>query len=152
MEIKINKEIRNYTESLFFGLSIRQTIFSLIAVVIAVLLFFLLKDFMSFEVLSWIVIIAAFPFALLGFVTYNGMTAEQFFVAWLKQLLLPKKLVFHSENVYEKLFEMNVERPKEKRSFLKKLINKIKQTSDNGCQKLNFAEKEKINDKNINNL
>ena len=31
MEVKINKEIRNYTESMFFGLSLRQFIFSLLA-------------------------------------------------------------------------------------------------------------------------
>ncbi len=29
MEVKINKEIRNYTESMFFGLSLRQFIFFL---------------------------------------------------------------------------------------------------------------------------
>ena len=28
MEVKINREIRNYTESMFFGLSLRQFIFS----------------------------------------------------------------------------------------------------------------------------
>ena len=27
MEVKINREIRNYTESMFFGLSLRQFIF-----------------------------------------------------------------------------------------------------------------------------
>ncbi len=27
MEVKINKEIRNYTESMFFGLSMRQFLF-----------------------------------------------------------------------------------------------------------------------------
>lgn len=36
MEVKINKEIRNYTESMFFGLSMRQFIFSVLAVVVAV--------------------------------------------------------------------------------------------------------------------
>ena len=29
MEVKINREIRQYTESMFFGLSLRQFIFSL---------------------------------------------------------------------------------------------------------------------------
>ena len=28
MEVKINREIRNYTEAVFFGLSLRQIIFS----------------------------------------------------------------------------------------------------------------------------
>ena len=31
MEVKINREIRNYTESMFFGLSLRQFIFSVLA-------------------------------------------------------------------------------------------------------------------------
>ena len=43
MEVKINREIRNYTEAMFFGLSLRQFIFSLCAVVVAVGLYFLLK-------------------------------------------------------------------------------------------------------------
>ena len=32
MEIKINKEIRDFNESIFFGLSMRQFIFSSLAV------------------------------------------------------------------------------------------------------------------------
>ena len=40
--MKINPEIRDYTESVFFGLSIRQFIFSVFAVLVAVGLYFLL--------------------------------------------------------------------------------------------------------------
>ena len=40
MEVKINREIRNYTESLFFGLSLRQSIFSFLAIAVAVVLGF----------------------------------------------------------------------------------------------------------------
>ena len=36
MEVKINREIRNYTEAMFFGLSMRQFIFSACACVVAV--------------------------------------------------------------------------------------------------------------------
>ena len=36
MEVKINREIRNYTESMFFGLSMRQFIFSVLACSVAV--------------------------------------------------------------------------------------------------------------------
>lgn len=35
MEVKINREMRDYTESMFFGLSMRQTIFSALAVAVA---------------------------------------------------------------------------------------------------------------------
>ena len=40
MEVKINREIRNYTESMFFGLSMRQFIFSVLACGVAVGLYF----------------------------------------------------------------------------------------------------------------
>ena len=36
MEVKINKEIQSYSESLFFGLSLRQCGFSLAAMLVAV--------------------------------------------------------------------------------------------------------------------
>ena len=44
MEIKINKEIRGYTESMFFGLNARQFIFALLAVGVAIGVYFGLKD------------------------------------------------------------------------------------------------------------
>ena len=82
MEVKINKEIRNYTESMFFGLSLRQFIFSALACGVAVGLFFLLRPHFGTETLSWVCILGASPFAMMGFVKYNGMTAEQFVWAW----------------------------------------------------------------------
>ena len=45
LEVKINREIREYTESIFFGLSMRQFIFSALACIIAVLLYFVLKPY-----------------------------------------------------------------------------------------------------------
>lgn len=101
MEIKINREIRNYTESMFFGLSLRQFIFSLLAVVVAVGLYFLLKPYVGMETVSWMCILGAAPFAALGFVSYHGMTAEQFIWAWLRsELLEPRQLRFESSNIY----------------------------------------------------
>ena len=106
MEIKINKEIRNYKESMFFGLSLRQFIFSMLACVVAVILFFVLRPYLGIETLSWVCILGAAPFAVLGFITYNGMTAEQFVVAWVKsEILMPKQLVFRANNIYYEMFK-----------------------------------------------
>ena len=75
MEVKINREIRNYTESMFFGLSLRQFIFSVLACGVAVGLYFLLRPY-----------------------------------AWIKsEFLMPKKLVFHSTNVYYELMKPSIE-------------------------------------------
>ena len=52
MEVKINREIRNYNETMFFGLSMRQFYFSIAAVGVAVLLYFLLKDSFGMETVS----------------------------------------------------------------------------------------------------
>ena len=99
MEVKINREIRNYTEAMFFGLSMRQFIFSACACVVAVGLYFLLKPYVGTETVSWMCILGAAPFAALGFIKYNGMTAEKIAKAWIRsEILMPRKLVFKGEN------------------------------------------------------
>lgn len=101
MEVKINREIRNYTESIFFGLSLRQFVFSLLAVGVAVGLYFLLRTHLGTETVSWVCILGAAPFAALGFVSYHGMTAEQFLWAWIRsELLEPKEIRFEPVNLY----------------------------------------------------
>ena len=101
MEVKINKEIREYTESIFFGLSMRQFFFSICACMVALILYFLLKPYFGIETLSWVCILGAVPFAVLGFIKYNGMTAEKFITAWIKsEILTPKKLTFKPTNLY----------------------------------------------------
>ena len=101
MEVKINREIRDYTESMFFGLSMRQFFFSVIACVVAVGVYFLLRNKVGVETVSWMCVLGATPFAALGFVNYHGMNAEQFVWTWIKsEILLPKRLLFQPENIY----------------------------------------------------
>lgn len=101
MEVKINREIRDYTEAMYFGLSMRQFFFSLAAVGVAVFLYFVLKPYVGVETVSWMCILGAAPFAAMGFVSYHGMTAEQFLWAWFRsEFLEPKRLYYESENTY----------------------------------------------------
>jgi hypothetical protein len=42
----------------------------------------------------------------MGFVSYHGMTAEQFVIAWIRsQILMPKRLLFGNTNIYWKLLK-----------------------------------------------
>lgn len=108
MEVKINKEIRQYTESIFFGLSLRQCIFSLLACGTAVAIYFIFKPIMNTSAVSWLCMAGAVPFVLLGFVKYNGMTAEKFFMAWVKsEVLTPKRLTFKPDNYYLNVYKQN---------------------------------------------
>ena len=110
MEVKINREIRNYTESMFFGLTLRQFIFSVLACGVAVGVYFLLKPYVGTETVSWMCILGAAPFAALGFIKYNGMTAEKFVWAWIKsEFLMPKQLVFHPTNTYLEVMKPSME-------------------------------------------
>lgn len=115
MDIQINKEFRDYSEKIYFGLNMRQLIFSALAVGMAVGSYFLLKPYLSLETLSWLCIILAAPFAALGFVTYNGMTAEQFVWAFIKsEFLTPKRLVFKAEDsLYKQSKELIKQKEKE---------------------------------------
>lgn len=121
MEVKINREIREYTESIFFGLSMRQFIFSICACLVAVILYFLFRPYFGIETLNWLCILGATPCAILGFVKYNGMTAEQFIIAWIKsEILMPKRLVCKPTNSYEKILQniKNEENVKKKSPFI----------------------------------
>ena len=111
MEVKINREIRNYSESMFFGLSMRQFVFSILAVGVAVLLYFVLRPYVGTETVSWMCILGAAPFAALGFINYHGMTAEQFLWAWLRsELIEPKFLSAEAvHNIYYDALKSTVE-------------------------------------------
>ena len=111
MEVKINREIRNYTESMFFGLSMRQFIFSVLACSVAVGLYFILRPYFGVETLSWMCILGAAPFAMLGFITYHGMTAEQFIWAWLRsEVLEPRELRFEASTLYYDLLKSSMDK------------------------------------------
>ena len=101
MEVKINREIRNYTESMFFGLSMRQFVFAVVGVGAAVGMYFVLRPFFGTETLSWMCMLCAAPFMAMGFITYNGMTAEQFAWLWIRSKFIePKKVKFECDTLY----------------------------------------------------
>ena len=106
MEVRINKEVRNYQESLFFGLSLRQLLFALLAVAVAVGVYFGLRPVLGNGEIGWVCVLAAFPSALGGFFQYNGMTLERFLLEYIRsEFLFPRRLVFKSDNIYAKALE-----------------------------------------------
>ncbi len=87
-------------------MSLRQFLFALLAVLVAVGVYFALHTVVGNSEIGWVCVLAAFPFALGGFFTYNGMTFERFLLAVIRsELLYPRKLVFKSENLYAKAME-----------------------------------------------
>ena len=118
MEVKINKEISNYQESMFFGLSMRQFVFSVLAVAVAVVLYFVLIPYLGTETVSWVCVLGAAPFAAMGFFKYHGMTAEQFVINWVRtELIEPKYFKYQSSSIYRQMMKNAAKnKRKEKRS------------------------------------
>lgn len=77
---------------------------------VAVGFYFLLRPYVGMETVSWMCVLGAAPFATLGFIKYHGMNAEQLLWAWIKsEFLIPKRLVFHSENIYYETLKQTVQ-------------------------------------------
>ena len=99
MEIRINKEIKDYHESLFMGLSMRQFICSVGALGAAVGIYFGLKNVLDKETVSWLCIVCAAPLAAAGFFRYNGMNFEQFVIAFIySEFICSGVRTYKSEN------------------------------------------------------
>ena len=116
MEIRINREVRNYHETIFFGLSARQFACSLGAVAVAVGAYFLLKDLIGKETASWVCMLCAAPLAAAGFFRYNGLSFERLLWAMFKtQILCAGRRVYRSENLYDRLLHTQPRKVRRKR-------------------------------------
>ena len=55
-------------------------------------------------------VLGAAPFAAMGFITYHGMTAEQFLWAWFRsEVLEPKEIRFEPVNTYYEVMKQGIE-------------------------------------------
>lgn len=105
-EIKINKEIRDYTESIMLGLSLRQTVFSIFGCGVACIIYFLFSDRLGQEITSWLCVLGVIPFALFGFIKFQGMYMEEIITTALYSLLLSKTdLIDKPFNLYEIIYQ-----------------------------------------------
>ena len=104
METYVVKEIREYEESILMGLNKRQLLCSILAILSAVGMYFGLRRYVGAEIIGWLCILVAIPFALAGFVRFQGMTAERFLVQFFRsEFLMPKHLVCYPYNLYAEI-------------------------------------------------
>lgn len=125
-EIKINKEIRDYTESIFFGLSLRQSIFSIIACVIACGLYFLCKERLGTEMTSWLCMLGAAPFAAFGFIRFQGMYTEDIVKMAISSFILSTRNLINTPfNLYYKTLELTIKQSRKESIVHDKKLRKI---------------------------
>ena len=78
--------------------------FALLAIGVAVGAYFGLRPLIGTAEVGWVCMLTAFPFAMCGFFTYNGMPAERFLLAVIRsEILCPRTLSYHPQNLYAEL-------------------------------------------------
>ena len=99
MQIKSNQDVREYKEVVYFGMTLRQLIFSGLAGAAALGVYLLCGRRMSMEAVSWLCVAAAVPFAAFGFVRWHGMAFEQLIGVFIRsRLVLNRPLFFRPDN------------------------------------------------------
>ena len=107
-----------------------------------------LKPHFGVETLSWVCILGAAPFAALGFIKYNGMTAEKALIAFIKsEFLIPKHLTFKAQNIYAEAFEDVIDRNLKKGMIRPQ--NKFKERKNKKKKKNKSKNVEKEKDTNV---
>lgn len=95
--VRVPDEIRKYKEKLAFGLTLRQIISITITAAVCVPLWFYGRNFMSTDMISWIILFISLPLLSIGFFKFKGMPMEKFAVALLlHEFIYPQKRLFRS--------------------------------------------------------
>lgn len=122
MECTVNREIRDYREGVVMGLNMRQTIWGGIALVVAGAANFGLRLFIGKETASVLcILLAALP-AAIGFMSYQGLTFEQFARAWMRTSFRHAGwYVYRAVSLFDTLHRAATEEQKHQRKRLLKL-------------------------------
>lgn len=125
MEIKINKDIQEYKESIAFGLDMRQFFCSILAIVAGGGVYLLLNKVNGF-LATIVAMVVVVPFGFLGFFKYNHLNAETLIFTVLKsRFLYSQKRVFCTVEMQQQIEKEQLQKkkknvPKKKKSSKKK--------------------------------
>ena len=126
MEIKVNKEVRDYTESIFLGMSFIQFLFSIIACVVAVIIYLSCVDVLGMETTSWLCMLGAAPFAAVGVVRFQGMYTEDIVKMAISSFALStKNLINVPFNLYYVILEPFINQSRKESIVHDKKLRKI---------------------------
>ena len=96
VEVRIPKEITEYQEKIICGLSIRQLICTVIAMIISIPSYIFLLPSLGVDITGYVVILEVVPFIALGFLRPRGLKFEKVLLVFLKHQLGNSKRKFNS--------------------------------------------------------
>ena len=74
MEIDMNRDLERFKESVFMGLSLRQLLYSILALAAGAVVVLLVYPYVGLTVSAYVAVPVVAPIALTGFYSYHGMT------------------------------------------------------------------------------
>ena len=122
INIRIPKEIRTYKEKIAVGLTVRQLLATIAAMMICVPLYLFGKKYLPEDVTAWAIIIVALPIVSIGFIRISGLPMEKFSVAVFRWFIAPSKRKFATDNYFRELdnaYEQEVRKQIGKRNLKK---------------------------------
>lgn len=105
--VKLNKNILKYSERVFQGLNIKQTVCGALAIASAIAIYFFCNKTLGDDITIILCAVVVTPIAAIGFVTYNGMTFLQLVKTMIFYYCMPKKLLYKSHNYFKELIKLN---------------------------------------------
>ena len=100
----MNKEVTEYRENVFMGLSVRKVVWLVLAGIVAICVYFWAKPRFGENVTSILCMVSAVPCILMGFFRRNGLYFDRYILTVFRfYFVVPRFLYFKSENpLYEK--------------------------------------------------
>lgn len=114
LNIKLPAEIRAYKSKLIWGLSVRQVLSLVAALVICIPVGVLGHGHISDDILPWIIMLLAAPCIAVGFLKFHDLPFEQYFKYVLKRHTTPQKRVYQDTEtnlfceIYEDILEQEI--------------------------------------------
>ena len=109
MNISINKDIEKYQETVVMGLTAKQLICSVAAIVIGAGIVLATYKYVGLTASAYIAIPVVAPIALNGFYEYQGMSFTEMFKRKLKSIFVNPQLTYISEEGEGLIKELQLE-------------------------------------------
>lgn len=147
----VPQDVTEYKEQFFFGMTGRQLVSVALMLILAVVTFLIGRNFVTSDILVYLIILEVAPLAAVGFLKYNGMGFEKIAVKVMefyfgsqrrKMEYLPPEIEIHdkvrsiyiSELESERKGEIKEQKQKNK-AEAKAAKKKIKERSDKNARK-----------------
>lgn len=104
--IEINKDIEKYQESVCLGLSAKQLIYSILALLSGCLIVFFLYERIGLTFSCYVAVPVVAPIALCGFYSYNGMGFREVYTRYMKSVFCNRTFIFRAGGYREMMAEL----------------------------------------------